>query len=385
MKIVSLDILRLALPFHAGRSEDPSSSDEAAYNAASPQLKRMETLLVRLTTDQGLQGWGEAFGHLLNPVSFTALQHLVGPFFVGAEVTADPDSFAATRLAADRALHAFGRTGPVLYALSAIDIALWDLSAQIAGQPLYRHLGGQRRRIEAYASLVSYGNQPAEVARQVQRAHAAGYRRIKLHETEFPAIQAARQALTDDAGLMVDVNCPWNFSEAGQRIEACRDLQLDWFEEPLWPPDDIGGLARLRRHGTPIAAGENASGVEAFHQHFLQGAIDIAQPSVAKIGGITGMREVFALAATHGVRVMPHCFYYGAGMLATAHLVASLPDPAALETPFLQWPRPLYPDFPFAGELTLPETPGLGYLPDPAVLREHQIDSCSLTLDGARP
>ncbi|AFC86288.1 enolase superfamily enzyme related to L-alanine-DL-glutamate epimerase [Frateuria aurantia DSM 6220] len=354
----------------------------SAYNAASPQLKRMETLLVRLTTDEGLQGWGEAFGHLVNPASQAALGGLVGQLFLGARVGADPASFAASRLAAEQALHAFGRTGPVVYALSAIDTALWDLSAQIAGQPLYRHLGGRRDRIEAYASLVSYGNRPAEVARQVQRAQAAGYRRIKLHETEYPAISAARQALPADIGLMVDVNCPWNLAEAETRIRGCRDLQLGWIEEPLWPPDDIDGLASLRRRGTPIAAGENVSGVEAFRQHFQQGAIDVAQPSVAKIGGISAMREVFAMAARHGVQVMPHCFYYGAGMLATAHLAASLPAPAALEVPFLQWPRPLYPDFPREAEIRLPDQPGLGWVPDPGVLNDYRIDGCSLRLDG---
>lgn len=383
MKIVSLDVIRLALPFQAGRDETVPSAGGEAYNAASPQLRQMETLLVRLTTDQGLEGWGEGFGHRLNPVTRIALSDLVGPMFLGLEVTADPASFAPARLAAEQALHAFGRTGPVLYALSAIDIALWDLSARIAGRPLYRHLGGTRHRIEAYASLVSYANDPAEVARQAARAHAAGYRQIKLHETEAAAIRAAREILPQTTELMVDVNCPWPEPEAADRIEACRELALTWIEEPLWPPDDIAGLARLRRHGSPIAAGENVSGPAAFRQHFQQGAIDIAQPSVAKIGGISGMLEVFDSARHHGVAVVPHCFYYGAGMLATAHLVASMPAPVALELPFLAWPRPLYPDFLPGPEILLPDRPGLGFEPDPAILQSCRVDSCRLTLEGA--
>jgi L-alanine-DL-glutamate epimerase-like enolase superfamily enzyme len=380
MKIVRLDVMRIALPFDTGRAEALHDDCREAYNAASPQLKKMETLLLRLTTDTGMVGWGEAFGHLINPVTFAALAGVVGRVFMGCPISADPASFSAVRQQAERALHAFGRTGPVLYALSAIDIALWDLAAKLSNKPLFQLLGATRSRVDTYVSLVSYGNDPDEVARQVQRAHALGYKQIKLHETDIAAIRAARAALPDDVVLMVDVNCPWNETQALSQLAQLRDLELGWLEEPLWPPDDIEGLARLRYAGTPIAAGENASGVQAFREHFHRGAVDVAQPSVSKIGGITAMLEVFEMARSFSVQVVPHCFYYGPGLLATAHLVACLPDSVALETPFLQWPVPLYPDFPVGPELNLEGRAGLGFEPDPSVLRDYLIDSASLDL-----
>lgn len=380
LRITQIDIYRAALPFDAGRRHAAAPEREAgdAFNAASRQLTRMETLLVRVSTDEGAVGWGEAFGHLVNPVTFAALAGLVGRFFIGTHLSGDPASFAERLRDAHHAFHAFGRTGPVLYALSAIDTALWDLCAQGAGKPLHHLLGAQRDRIEVYASLVCYDNDPAEVATQVRRAHAAGFRKLKLHETTRAAIEAARAALPATVELMVDVNCPWSMPEAQSHVRSLQDSALAWIEEPVWPPDDIEGLARVRQLGVPIAAGENASGVEGFRQHFERGALDIAQPSVAKIGGVSGMLRVIALARAYDVRVVPHCFYYGAGLLATAHVVAALPDDVALELPWLQWPTPLHAAQNTGAALTLPETPGLGFAPDMGVLDRHLLDHATL-------
>jgi len=374
------------MPFDAGRRDVgqslPGSHSSAvpadAFNAASRTLQQMETLLVKLSTDDGRAGWGEAFGHLINPVTFAALAGPVGRFFIGTEVTDDPASFAAALTAAHQAFHAFGRTGPVLFALSAIDTALWDLCAQAAGLPLNRLLGASRDRVDVYASLVSYDNDPIEVAYQVQRAYGAGFRKMKLHETEPVAIAAAREALPADAALMVDVNCPWDVDTARVRAASLQPLGLGWIEEPVWPPDDAAGLARVREAGVPISAGENASGVAGFLSYFTQRAVDIAQPSVAKIGGISGVLEVIQLAQRFGVQVIPHCFYYGAGLLATAHLVSTLPDDVWLEIPWLQWPETLYPAQAFAPSLTLPSTPGLGFSPDLDVMKRHTIDYVSI-------
>lgn len=390
-RVTKIEVMRVALPFDAGRrvragAAGQTAEPEDAFNAASRTLQRMETLLVKVSTDAGYVGWGEGFGHLVNPVTFAALAGPVGRFFIGTEIGADPASFAAKIEAARQAFHPFGRTGPIVFALSAIDTALWDLCAQAAGVPLYRLLGGAHpsrdaatadgllAQIDVYASLVSYDNDPEEVVYQVQRAQAAGFRRMKLHETQRDAIAAARQALPAHLGLMVDVNCPWPADEAKVRVGELNELGLGWVEEPVWPPDDLDALADVRTLGVPIAAGENASGVAGFAQHFARRAIDVAQPSVAKIGGITAMREVIALAQTHRVKVVPHCFYYGAGLLATAHIVATLPNDIALEVPWLQWPTPLYPQQIFGPVFALPQVPGLGFAPDEDVLARHTID-----------
>lgn len=380
MRIEAIEVMRVAIPFDAHRRAP--AEEEVTFNAASTSLKRMETLLVRVVTDTSLIGWGEAFGHLANPVTDQALRTLVAPFFIGRELPQDRPSLEALTDEAERALHVFGRTGPVRYAISAIDIALWDLLAQQQGLPLWRCLGATRQHIKRYASLVSYDNEPDEVARQVQRACRAGFDMLKLHETEFEAIAAARDALPEGATLMVDVNCPWSREEAERHAEMLRELDLGWLEEPIWPPDDYVGLARLRLSGMPLAAGENVDGDRGFVQVIANRAVDVVQPSVAKVGGITAALRVFEMAREHDVRVVPHCFYYGAGMLATAHLVATLAPDVLLEVPFIQFESALYPDWPAGAELELPDAPGLGFQPDAEVIDRYRLTEWRLDAEG---
>lgn len=381
MKITSIEIIRLSLPFDSDRTA--ATAQETAWNAASPALEEMETLLVRIETSSGLQGWGEAFGHLANPVTAQALQQLVIPCFLGKAVPQSRAALEALMAEAEKALHAFGRGGPVRFGLSAIDIALWDLLGQQLNQPLWQLLGATRQQIGLYASLVSYNNQPEEVARQVTRAWQAGFRTLKLHETEYAAIAAARAALPPEATLMVDVNCPWTVEEASLRAAQLAELKLGWLEEPVWPPDDAHGLAAVRSAGTSIAAGENVCGEWGFAALFDNAAIDVAQPSVAKVGGISALLRVIALAAKHQVKVVPHCFYYGAGLLATAHIVAALPDDIQLEVPFIRFPSLLYPQLAFAPTLTLPDAPGLGFTPDAQVIRQHTVSHLRINLEGS--
>ncbi|MGD8162914.1 mandelate racemase/muconate lactonizing enzyme family protein [Pantoea sp. FN0307] len=382
MKITSIEVIRLSLPFDSDR---PTATDqETAWNAASPALKQMETLLVRIETSSGIHGWGEAFGHLANPVTLQALQQLVIPCFLGKPVPQSRAALEALMAEAEKALHGFGRGGPVRFGLSAIDIALWDLLGQQLAQPLWQLLGARRQQIGLYASLVSYNNQPEEVARQVMRAWQAGFRTLKLHETEYAAIAAARAALPPEATLMVDVNCPWTVEEASLRAVQLTELKLGWLEEPVWPPEDAHGLARVRSAGMPIAAGENACGEWGFAELFNNAAIDVAQPSVAKVGGISALLRVIQRANKHRVKVVPHCFYYGAGLLATAHIVAALPDEVQLEVPFIRFASPLYPQLAFSPTLVLPDAPGLGFTPDVQVMKQHTVSHLQIDMEGTR-
>ena len=241
MNIRSIEILRLCIPFTAGteRQQHPhQAKDDDAFNAASPSHRTMQSLMLKVTTDTGRVGWGEAFGHGCNGVTFEALKSVVAPLFIGTRL----EDRELTLEKARRAVHGFGSTGAMVYALSGIDIALWDLAAQSADVPLYQLLGGTRRTLEVYASLVSYGNDPDEVRRQVARARAQGFRKIKLHETRVEAIEAAREALPVSAGeLMVDVNCPWSVAQAQGIAARLLNLELTWLEEPVWPPDDVAG------------------------------------------------------------------------------------------------------------------------------------------------
>lgn len=323
----------------------------------------MDTLLVRMDTDGGVTGWGEGFGHRIFPATKAALDSLIGPMCVGR----DPTAIGALVDELQRNLTGVGRNGPAMYALSAIDIALWDIAGKMAGLPLYRLLGGSRReRLPAYASLLRYG-EPGAVARYVVRALKRGYRHVKLHEIAVKPIQAAREAAGPDIPIMVDCNCPWGVGDAIEAAHRLRPFNLKWLEEPVWPPEDHAGLARVQAQGgIPTAAGENAM-LPEFKGMLEAGAITYAQPSVTKVGGVTQMRRVIALADAFGVSVVPHSAYFGPGLFASIHCIAALPGDSLVErydADFAVNPMhdAIMPDK--DGCLPVPQGPGLGVDPD---------------------
>jgi L-alanine-DL-glutamate epimerase-like enolase superfamily enzyme len=329
----------------------------------------LEILLVKVETADGLVGWGEAFGHAAIAATKAALDTVVAPLVIGQDAG---DIQALTRRVL-HTVHLLGRNGPFVYAYAGIEIALWDLLGKRTGQPIWRLLGGsQPNRLDAYASLLSYGGDRELVARNTEDARARGYRHIKLHETSREAVLAAKAA-APDAALMLDVNCAWTPPVARDMAEALSGDGLFWLEEPVWPPEDAAGLASLRRHGIPLSAGENTAGLFGFRTLLEAGAIDIAQPSVTKIGGIGEMTRVITLAQAHGVEVTPHSPYFGPGFLATLHIVAALIERPLVEVlwlemeanPFDPWVRAI------GGKLAVPPGPGLGCDPDPAILARY--------------
>jgi D-galactarolactone cycloisomerase len=357
MKITNVETIRLSIPYDTG------GGPRMIAGQPTPGLN---ILLVRVQTEDGLVGWGEAFGHAVARGTQRVLDTLVAPQVIGRDAT----DIAGLMHGLNQALHLFGRNGPATYALSGIDIALWDLAGKRAGLPLYQLLGGNRcTSVRAYASLLRYGD-PEAVARNSAAAVQRGYRHIKLHEITEPAIRAAREAAGPDIALMVDTNCPWTVAEAKRMARLLAPLDLHWLEEPVWPPEDEAGLAEVRRIGVPIAAGENASGLHDFRRMFQAGALDVAQPSVTKIGGITEMRKIIALAEAFGVRVVPHCAYFGPGFLASAHLNAAMPQETLLERLYMDLQASPFSPYtePADGMVAVPQAPGLGCDPDPDVM-----------------
>ncbi|MFN0070220.1 MAG: mandelate racemase/muconate lactonizing enzyme family protein, partial [Chloroflexota bacterium] len=287
----------------------------------------METLLVRVDTDEGVTGWGEGFGHRIFTATRAALDSFIGPMCIGR----DPTAISQLMDDLQRNLHGVGRNGPAMYALSAIDIALWDIAGKLAGLPIYRLLGGSTRiELTAYASLLRYGD-PAAVTHHVERALKRGYRHIKLHEITLEPIKAARAAAGPSVPIMVDCNCPWSVTEAIGMARRLAEVDLTWLEEPVWPPEDHAGLARVQTQGgIPTAAGENAM-LADFRSLFESSAITFAQPSVTKVGGVSQMIKVMALANAFGVSVVPHSAYFGPGLLASIHCIAALPGGGLVE------------------------------------------------------
>ncbi len=332
----------------------------------------MNTVWLRVVTDAGIEGWGEAFGHGTAAGTLTVLDTQLAPAILGQ----DARDIAGLHQRLAKAFHIYGRNGPHVFAMSALDIALWDIAGKAANQPLWRLLGGSPiKSLACYASLLRYG-EATQVATACERAAARGYRDVKLHEITTPEIAAAREALGDTAKLMVDVNCPWTVWQALDMARALERLDLTWLEEPVWPPGDHDGLARVRLEGgIPIAAGENAAGLHDFRTAFEAGAQDIAQPSVIKIGGPSAMVEIAALAKAFGVRLVPHNAYFGAGYLASLHVNAALASDAPFERLFIDLEASPYHEVVEAqeGKVNVPQGPGLGCDPDMQIMRRYQV------------
>ncbi len=346
MKVIAVETSLTRIPFDMGAK--PVSFGGVGWQA-------LNTLWVRIVTDLGLEGWGEGFGHACVATTKTVCDTQLAPAILGH----DARDIAGLRAHLSKTFHLFGRNGPHLYALSALDIALWDIAGKAAGLPLWRLWGGTpRTHLTAYASLLRY-DAPDLVSAAAARAVARGYHDIKLHEIETPMIRAAREAIGPDARLMVDVNCPWTVTEAIDHARAFRPFDLTWLEEPVWPPEDHAGLARVRAEGIRIAAG----------------AQDIAQPSAIKIGGPSAVFEIAALAKANGVRLVPHNAYFGAGHLASLHLNATLAPDVPLERLFIDMEANPYHELVLVedGKAVVPTAPGLGRDPDPEVLRRYQL------------
>ena len=361
MKIVAIESSVVSIPFDMG---GPPA------NFAGKPWTHLDILLVRVESEDGLVGWGEAFGHAGIEATRAALDTIVAPLCVGRTID-DIDALSRQIL---HATHLLGRNGAFVYAYSGIEIALWDLLGKRTGHSLQRLLGGQDlRSLPAYASLLAY-NDPALAALNTRRACEAGYRDIKLHEVTDEAVAASVEAARPfGARVMADVNCAWSVPDALAMADTFARHDLLWFEEPVWPPEDVHGLAQVRQRGIPIAAGENVAGLFGFKALIEADAIDIAQPSVTKIGGIGEVKRVVGLCDTHGIRVAPHSPYFGPGFLATLHIAAALVDEPLVEVLWLDMAEnPLDPWVKAeAGRVRLPVGPGLGCDPDPAIVARH--------------
>lgn len=325
----------------------------------------LENVLVRVEDDQGHVGWGESFGYFTADATKATIDRLIAPTLVGSQV----DDIPAWNLKTQRQLHLFGRYGVTLFAISGVDIALWDLAAQRQGVPLHQLFSQpSRTQVQAYASLVRYADD--QVAPAIcEKALKMGFKDIKLHEVTVPEIAACRAAIGYDVPMATDVNCGWSVSDTRAWLPDLEALQLAWLEEPIFPPEDFATLNSLRGQGVSLSAGENWCSAFQFEQALKAGAVDSVQPSVTKVGGISECLRIGQLAAAYNVPVLPHCPYFGPGFLATLHLAAAQPNVAQIEYLFVDPQAWLY-DIQGMRQghlFNIPQGVGLGYQMDTAV------------------
>ena len=231
------------------------------------------------------------------------------------------------------ALHYGGRGGPAVLAISAVDIALWDLKAQRAGQPLWRLLGGYDPRVPCYAGGIDLEFPLDGCCARPTTILAQGFRAIKMKvgrdrlSEDVERVRAMREHLGDGFPLMADANMKWTVDEAIRAARLLRELELVWLEEPTIP-DDVAGHARIvREGGVPIATGENIRTLWEFRQMIAAGGVTYPEPDVTNCGGVTVFMKVAHLAEAFNLPVTSH----GAHDV-TVHLLAAVPNRTYLET-----------------------------------------------------
>jgi L-alanine-DL-glutamate epimerase-like enolase superfamily enzyme len=273
------------------------------------------------------------------------------------------------------AVHYGGRGGPSVLGISALDIALWDLAARRARQPLWRHLGGFDPRVPCYAGGIDLDFTVDQLIKQADGFLEKGFRAIKMKvgraslREDVERVQAMRKRLGPDFPLMADANMRWSADTAIRAARALRECELVWLEEPTIP-DDVEGHARIvREGGVPIATGENLHTLYEFKQMIAAGGVTFPEPDVSNCGGVTVFRKVCALAEAWNLPVTSHGVHD-----LTVHLLAAAPNRSYLEIHGFGLER--YMAEPMAmkeGMAIAPERPGHGVALEWEKLEPHRI------------
>lgn len=360
MKITSVEPIVLRIPFTDG------SSGLGLFPSAWTQH---EIVLVRIETDNGLVGWGEGFGYFCSAAVAAMVNQAMAPLLIGRELVHP----AAINDELQRRSVLPGRYGITTFALSGVDLALWDLFAKAQGVSVAAMCGTPvRKTIRAYASLVRYGDGDL-VTRHALAALEQGYADIKLHETTLPEIRRCRSEMGNGVSMIVDVNCTWSEEFTRAAIPELVALKTLWLEEPIFPPEDFRTLAALRQEGLALAAGENACTAVPFAEMLRLNALDYLQPSITKVGGISEFVKICRLNTR--LPLAPHSPYFGPGYLATLQMAAIEEQFLLFEYLYVKPEAWLYRNMPLPerGLIPIPEGPGLGGDPDPATIERYRV------------
>ncbi|MBK0082230.1 mandelate racemase/muconate lactonizing enzyme family protein [Kosakonia sp. S58] len=380
MKISRIDCFPLKIttpqPYLGGEVKASDSDYYYRPEYRCVYSRKMETCLVKITTDSGHVGWGEALAPVVPQVIAELITQLFAPLLTGQS------PFASQVLNARMydAMRDRGHiTGYHIDALAAVDIALWDLKGQILKQPVYQLLGGAfRDQIPCYVSGLPEPDLPARCALAL-RWQQKGFNAIKLAlgygvQQDIENVRAIRDTLGPQASLFLDAHWNYSVAQAAELANALHPLGVGFLEAPLLP-EDIAGHRELRaKSPLPIALGETERTRYQFKPFIEQRAMDIVQPDVGRTG-ITELMHIASLAQTWNLQVAPHLSVgLGPCIAASIHVAAALPNLFMLEyqPPVFELANQLL-DTPLvceAGHYTLPQGAGLGIAINEARVRE---------------
>ena len=341
---------------------------------------KTDATLIRVETDKGLVGIGAALGS--PPIVAAIVEHELGPEVEGEDPMFSERIFekmyngSRVTPALERGVTQADesrRRGVIMEAISGVDIAVWDVKAQMLGVPLYQALGAVRSSVRGYASG---GWAPGDEAEAELGGYAAkGFTACKMRvvgrdgfsiDKCVRRVEAARRGIGSDVELMIDAHGSLEVANAIKLANILEEFDIAWFEEPV-TPDDHEGQAEVRQATTiPIASGEREFTRFDFQDLLERRALDIAQPDVARAGGMTEIRRIAALTSTHGVRLAPHAWGSGILFAASIHVAMSQPNCHILEVTQgympMMWEIFNEPfDIRSDGTVHAPDRPGLGF------------------------
>jgi L-alanine-DL-glutamate epimerase-like enolase superfamily enzyme len=369
-------------------------TDVEAFYLRLPKIEErtdssQDALIVRVSTDAGIVGWGEVDGcpHVTKAIIEAPPSHTLVTGLRNVLLGENPlDIERLWRKMYQRTLY-YGRGGAVIQGMAGIDLALWDIKGKALQQPVWRLLGGGfRDRLRVYASNMMRMT-PDACAERARQVVDEGYTAIKFGwepfgrgtlKQDLAVLDAVRKAIGDDVDFMLDVGLAWDAKTAIQRARAFAPYNLFWIEEPL-SPDDLDGYAKISAAlDQRIAAGEEECTVAGFVQLMDRGRIDVVQVDLTR-SGLTQAMQIAHLAHQRGLPAINHNFTTDINTAASLHFLASIPnaivmeycaEPSEISRSLARNPIPIV-----AGYAAVPEEPGLGVEPNPAIIEKYLVRS----------
>ena len=354
---------------------------EVPFAFSQGWVRQRSATLVEIQTDAGIVGWGEAFAQGLEPpeIAATVIDKALCPIVQGANPL-------DTEVLWHQMYHMtrdYGRKGSVIAAISAIDMALWDIAGKARDEPIYQLLGGATRtQVQPYATgfyRIKGQGEGVRLAEEAIGHFESGFRlmKVKLGYGVADDIRVMEQITAAVQGkavrFMVDTNHAYGRADALRLGRALEQYDLAWYEEPV-VPEDLRSYAALKQTlAIPIAGGENEHTLFGFRELLGADAIDIAQPDLGSCGGISAGRHIIALAHSHGVLVNPHVWGSAVAQAALLQMLAAIPTThhaLFADGPLLEYDRSSHPfrrqliaapiDIDATGMVQIPDGPGLG-------------------------
>ena len=311
----------------------PVPADKSVRLGIGRSVKR-DAVLVRVETEEGHVGWGEAHHGRCPGAIAKLLDTTMRELVLGLDAS-DVTGVWARVYKMQLASHGVGAAAAM--ALSGLDMALWDLRCQAAGWPLYKLLGGAAKPIKAYAGGIALGwQEPALLAEEALGHIATGYRAIKLRVGDTAAkdiarVRAVRKAVGDDIDILVDANTNYSLDDVRKVMPAFEEAAVGWLEEPFPPQDRRAYAAAALLGRTPLAAGENHFTRYEFATLIEDGHVQVMQPDLSKTGGVTESLRIAAMASAQKLTVNPHTSATAINMATTIHFLCAVDNPGYFE------------------------------------------------------